>query len=133
MRAQDIEPYVGIPHHLRHHDCADLVLRVQAELFGRQAMLPGKRPRPLRDAAQATHLAQATHQLARPTTTPADGDLVLMLDTGHTTPGHAGVYFFLAHEAWVLHSSHALGHSALHRVRDLPGYGLRIEGFYTRI
>jgi len=32
---------------------------------------------------------------------------------------------------WVLHSNERNGCSVLHRVRDLPEFGLRIEGIYT--
>lgn len=61
---------------------------------------------------------------------PQDGDLVLMFDHGQRSPGHAGVFFFLAHEGWVLHSNERNGCSVLHRVRDLADFGLRIEGMY---
>ena len=44
--------------------------------------------------------------------------------------GHVGVYFWIAHEAWVLHCNEKTECSVLHRVRDLPSYGVPIEGFY---
>ena len=111
-------------------DCADLVLLLQAEIYGRQVRLSGARPRPLRAEAQAPQLRAHVSQLAGRVTDPADGDLVLMFDAGQTVPGHAGTYFFLAHEPWVLHTSHVLGGSCLHRVAALPSMGLRIEGYY---
>jgi len=69
--------------------------------------------------------------MCTPTDSPHDGDLVLMTETPHKRPGHAGVFFYLAHEGWVLHSNEKSGCSVLHRVRDLPAFGLRIEGYYA--
>ncbi|WMJ69976.1 peptidoglycan endopeptidase [Stenotrophomonas sp. 24(2023)] len=129
MRLHDIERLVGIPYEQARFDCADLVVLAQRELFGREVDLPGRRPRGLRGA-----LELAGHSRLRATPRegpPHDGDLVLMIERGHRTPGHAGVFFFLAHEGWVLHSNETNGCSVLHRVRDLPGYGLRIEGYYA--
>ena len=125
-----IEALVGIPYDARHIDCADLAMRVQAEVFGRAVALPGRRPRPLRDADQAAAIAAYASQLAVPVKCPRDGDAVLMRDGGQAVAGHIGTYFFLNYTPMVLHTSHALGASVLHRAQDLPGYGLRIEGFY---
>ena len=126
----DVGRFVGLPYDARHMDCADLVLLVQRELFGADRVLPGKRPRPLRPDAQAQALASALGGLAARTELPQDGDLVLMCDGAQALPGHAGTWFFLDFEPWVLHCSNALGVSRLHRVRDLPGLGLRVEGVY---
>lgn len=131
IRADEIDRFCGVPYCARTMDCADLVVLVQRELFGREVLLPGvKRPRPLHDADQAAEIEARTSALAYRVEAPQDGDLVLMLDSGQTKPGHAGTFFFVAHEPWVLHTSHVLGASRMHRLRDLPGYGLRVEGFY---
>lgn len=126
----DVDRFIGIPYDARRMDCADLVLLVQRELFGRTVHLPGKRPRPLRDGAQAQALDVYAQQLADPVAQPQDGDAVLMRDAGQVMAGHVGTYFFLNYAPMVLHSSHALGGSVLHRVQDLRGYGLRVEGYY---
>lgn len=126
----DIARFVGLPYDARHNDCADLVLLVQRELFGAERVLPGRRPRPLRGDEQALAIAAATGELAQRTELPQDGDLVLMYDGAQALPGHAGTWFFLDYEPWVLHCSSALGVSRLHRMRDLPGLGLRVEGVY---
>ena len=126
----DVDRFVGIPYDLRRMDCADLAIQVQRELFGRAVQLPGKRPRPLRDGAQAQAIDAMAGQLADPVAQPQDGDAVLMRDAGQPLAGHIGTYFFLNYTPMVLHTSHALGASVLHRAQDLPGYGLRIEGFY---
>lgn len=130
-RAQDVDRYCGLPYCVRSFDCADLVMLVQRELFGREVLLTGsRRPRPVRTVDQIEELQRRTSALAERVEQPQDGDLVLMLDTGQTRPGHAGTYFFIAHEPWVLHTTHAIGSSVLHRLRDLPSFGLRVEGFY---
>lgn len=127
MRVADIERYVGIPYDSDTCDCADLVVLVQRELFGREVRMPTARPR---GRAGSEALGDLSRAYAVRTDTPTDGDGVLMFEPGQRTPGHAGVYFWLAHEGWVLHSNEKNGCSVLHRVRQLPDYGLRIEGFY---
>jgi len=129
MRLADVERFVAIPYDEDRFDCADLVAQVQRELFGRDVRMPSRRPRGARGAAELGSLSQpyATPREGP----PQDGDLVLMFDHGERSPGHAGVFFHLAHEGWVLHSNERNGCSVLHRVRDLPGFGLRIEGYYA--
>jgi len=125
----DVERFCGIPYDEAAFDCADLVVHVQQQLFGRAIALPGSRPHG--QAGQAA-LGELSRAYAVPREgTPVDGDLVLMLDHGQQRPGHAGIYFFLAFEGWVLHSNERNGCSVLHRVRELPGMGLRIEGYYA--
>ena len=126
----DVDRFVGIPYDLRRMDCADLAIPVQRELFGRAVNLPGKRHRPLRGGDQAQAIDAMAGQLADPVAQPQDGDAVLMRDAGQPLAGHIGTYFFINYTPMVLHTSHALGASVLHRVQDLPGYGLRVEGFY---
>ncbi|WP_295567078.1 peptidoglycan endopeptidase [uncultured Stenotrophomonas sp.] len=123
-----VERFVGVPYDEASMDCADLVVLVQRELFGREVRMPGRRPRGTEGQAA---LGSLSMPLCRPTERPSDGDLVLMTEAPHKRPGHAGVFFFLAHEGWVLHSNERNGCSVLHRVRDLPDFGLRIEGYYT--
>ncbi|MBB5885460.1 peptidoglycan endopeptidase [Xanthomonas sp. LMG 8992] len=130
MRASQLEPYIGIPYDEAAMDCADLVMLVQRELFGRTVQVPSVRPR---GAAGQVTIGALSRQYAERTETPADGDLVLMHDRGQERATHAGVYVYLAHEPWVLHTNSALGHSALHRARELPDYGARIEGYYRWI
>ena len=128
MQLADIERFTLIPYDEVEFDCADLVVLVQRDLFGRKVVMPGHRPRGAE--GQAT-IGELSRPYARRTETPQDGDLVLMVEHGHKRPGHAGVFFFMAHEPWVLHANEKTGCSILHRVRDLPDYGLRIEGTYA--
>jgi len=126
MRLADVRPYEGIKYCEATLDCADFVALVQRELFGRNVQLPNGRPR-------GTRGQLALGELSKPygtrTESPKDGDLVLMIESGR--PAHAGIYFWLAHEGWVLHSCERIGESVLHRVRELPDMGAPIEGFYS--
>lgn len=126
---QDVERYVGLPYDARRFDCADLALLVARELYGRDVHLPG-RPRPLRDDEQAAAISAYTAELAVAVQVPVDGDLVLMRDLGDKQPGHLGIFVRLGAALMVLHTSHVLGGSRLHRLRDLPGLGLSVEGYY---
>ena len=128
MRASDLDRFLGIPYDAETFDCADLVAQVQRELFGRAVLMPARRPRG--DRGQAA-IGALSGRYGTPTDKPRDGDLVLMVDRGQSRAGHVGVYFYLAHEGWVLHTTSALGSSWLHRVRELGDYGARIEGFYA--
>lgn len=127
MRISDVEKYVGLPYCEDTMDCADLVVLVQKELFGREVSLPNGRPRGVQGSAS---IGARLHAYAKPTEPPADGDLVLMRGIGKTKPGHAGVYFYLDRESWVLHSNETNGVSVLQRVRELPDFGVIINGVY---
>ena len=127
MRLADVERFTLTPYDEQTFDCADLVALVQRELFGRDIQTPGRRPR---GAEGQAAIGELSKPYAVRTEAPADGDLVLMIEHGQKRPGHAGVYFWIAHEIWVLHANEKTGCSILHRARDLPDFGLRIEGFY---
>jgi len=127
MRLRDIEPYINLKYDRNTFDCADLTLLIQRELFHRDVTLPGRR---LRGAAGLRVIGSLSQEHGERTETPVDGDLVAIRDFGQTRAGHVGVYFFLAHEGWVLHSTDKIGYSICHRVRDLPDFGLQVEGFY---
>ena len=126
----DLDRFTGIPSDARCMDCADLAMLVQRELFGREVLLPGKRPRPLHPDEQDAAIAAYRAQLADPVVTPRDGDLVMMREIGAHTAGHIGTYFFRNYTPCVLHTTALLGFSVLHMLRDLSGTGLKVEGFY---
>lgn len=128
MRARDLDRFCQLPYDADAFDCADLVALVQREVFGREVRMPSSRPRGHAGAAVLGELSKG--YATQRTGPPEDGDLVLMFDHGQKRPGHAGVFFRLAHEEWVLHSNERNGCSVLHRVRELPSWGLRIEGIY---
>lgn len=125
----NVSRFVGIPYDPRSFDCADFVIRVQKELFGRSIRLPASRPR-IHTGGQR-HVKDLSMQYAAPTDNPRDGDLVLMRQCGRTRATHVGVYFFLDYEPWVLHCSEDNGFSVAQRVRELPDSSVEIEGYYT--
>lgn len=126
-----LDRFIGLPYSPRHLDCADLVALVQRELFGRTVLVD--RLRPLRAGDQAQAIAAYCAQLGQRTDAPQDGDAVLMYEPGQAMPGHIGTWLFVDHAPHVLHTSHQLGGSRLHRIADLPAMGLRVEGTYTWI
>ncbi|WP_182283762.1 hypothetical protein [Comamonas testosteroni] len=130
LDALQLDRFVGIPYCPRHMDCADLALLVQRDLFGRQVVLAGKRARPLGAVDQAAAIASYCDELGTAVGQPQDGDAVLMRDFDAAQAGHIGIYVFTNYAPHVLHTSHKLGASVLHRVQDLQGYGLVVEGFY---
>lgn len=130
LESLQLDRFVGIPYCPRHMDCADLALMVQCELFGRTVVLAGKRARPLDLEAQAAAIADYCSELGMAVKQPQDGDAVLMRDFDAEQAGHIGIYLFTNYAPHVLHTSHKLGASVLHRVQDLQGFGLVIEGYY---
>ena len=127
MKLAQIEQYVGLPYCEKTFDCADLVVKVQRELFGRDVTLPNGRERGVQGQAAIGH---KVGEYARRVELPSDGDLVLMRQLGRKVAGHAGILFHIDHEHWVLHSNETNGCAVLHRIRDLPGFGVKVEGYY---
>lgn len=127
MRFADLKELIGIPYDKVNYDCADFVVDVQKRVFDRDVQFPTKRPRGQEGERRLENLSK---EYVQKTDSPKDGDLVLMYDFGRSYPSHVGVYFWLSHEGWVFHSNSKNGSSVLHRVRDLPEFGVRIEGYY---
>lgn len=127
----NLDRFIGLPYCPRRLDCADLVILVQRELYGREVQLAGKRPRPLQPAAQDAAIDAHKDELAERVEQPRDGDAVLMREPGATTAGHIGTFFFINYAPHVLHTASWMqGGSTLHRVQDLPSLGLTVEGYY---
>ncbi|TAA42199.1 peptidoglycan endopeptidase [Pseudoxanthomonas winnipegensis] len=128
MRASALDPFIGRAYDPDSFDCVDLVREASLALFGRHIELPGGHPRGLKRLPMVSSVAR---QLAVPTDTPRDGDLVLMFDRGLAVPTHVGLYFWLAHRPWVLHVGAGVPFSTTHAAADLPKFGAKIEGIYT--
>lgn len=122
MRLADVEAYCGIPYCEATFDCADLVVLIQRELFGRHVVLPNGRPRGGRGQAA---LGELSKPYGTRTEAPADGDLVVMMQAGR--PSHVGVWLFLAHEPHVLHVRAQGGFSELTPMRMLA---TPVDGIY---
>jgi hypothetical protein len=126
-----VERYVGLRYQPGVFDCADLVMRVQAELFGRHLVLPQDRNRPASLLAQRHEISRWLPHLVRrraPGEAEQDGDGVL-LAVG-AVPCHLGVLLNLD-EPWVLHADNALQGSVLTRRRELAVRGYHLEGVYA--
>lgn len=122
-----VNQLVGIPYDPHNFDCADFVIMVQKEIFGRIIELPASRPR---RAAGQRKMVSISQSYVEPTDSPVDGDLVLMTCMGSKWPDHVGVYFTLDYEPWVLHCNESDGHSVLHRLRELSDFSVKASGFY---
>lgn len=121
------QKYVGIPY--SEADCAELAVRVQAEVFNRNIALPTERAEGLRQlSCQITELQE---DFAAPTYSPADGDAVLMIGRGRIN--HIGIYCVIEGVPFVLHAMRNAGATCLHKLRDLKNVGLELEGFYQWI
>lgn len=130
MKANALDRFIGIPYSADESDCADLVVLVQRELFGRNVELPQSRPRGTRGQACVRNLADA--KVSGKSDSPANGDLVLMQELGHSRPGHVGVFFSFPDSGdYVLHSTEKTCGSVLQRIQDIGNINLRLEGIYS--
>jgi len=158
-RAHWSEGYIGLPYIPGAHDCAHLVERVQREIFGRAVAVPAERSG-WRSRELSAQIAEAAPGLARRRTgepqawdpravlqeqdDACDGDPVLMIGAGRLN--HIGVLVTplgqpvavqptalreSVAECSVLHNFVRARQVVLTRVRDLPRWGLELEGVYA--
>lgn len=120
------ERYLGVAYDADTCDCADFVSLVRLELHGHEVAMPNGRPRG-RDGQAA--LGDLSRPYGDPTDNPQDGDLVLM-KRGRGL-WHVGLFYRIAGEDYVLHSMDTETCSVLHKVRELPLWGLKVEGVYS--
>lgn len=118
------ERFVGMAYDAEAFDCADFVIHVQREMFGREVILNGRRPRGARGVAE---LGALSRQYAEPTDSPADGDLMLFRSGGGW---HVGVLFQIAGEPHALHCPADGGFSLLQPLRCIP---MTFEGYFRWI
>ena len=122
------EAYVGRAYIEGVFDCADLVVLVARERFGREIALPrhasGVRGRDAQIAALKGELATLADA-------PAEGDAVLMRSAGRrcAVGHHIGVWCEAAGEPHVLHCLAGIG-TCLHPIRALGNHGLQATGVY---
>ena len=122
------EAYIGWPYVEGRFDCADLVVLVMREQFGRTIELPvhaeGTR-------ARDAQIAALKDELATPVADACEGDAALMRATGRkrVLGHHIGVWCDAAGEPHVLHCIKGLG-TCLHPVRSLETHGLELTGCY---
>lgn len=116
--------YIGLPY--AENDCAELAARVQREVFCRSVSLPTVRAAGLRGLTAQIEAEKDVY--AERTDLPQDGDAVLMVGRGRLD--HVGVYAAINGVPHVLHAMRNAGQVCLHRLRELEGIGLKVEGFY---
>jgi hypothetical protein len=125
MLASQIERYIGLPYDEAELDCADLAVLLQRDLFGKEISLPGRRQRMNAPAAAINRYSgELASRIEREQL--QDGDVIVFKDGTL----HIGTVFLLSDKAWVLHTTMTGGYSLLQPLSDLPGFGLRIEGYY---
>ena len=121
------EGYVGRPYVEGRFDCADLVVLVMRERFGREIALPAHTEG---TRARDAQIAALKGELATPTDDPRDGDAALMRASGRRRAlgHHIGVWCEAGlAEPHVLHCLKGLG-TCLHPVRSLKSHGLEFTG-----
>ena len=139
------ESYIGRPYVEGRHDCADFVVAVMRERFGRELTLPahgaGTRAWDRQIAAlkgvYAVHVApEARGTMGAPEARgtmgmPREGDGVLMAAAArrHSLGHHIGIWCAVGGEPYVLHCLKGVG-SILHPIRDLDRRALVLEGVY---
>ena len=136
------ESYIGRPYVEGAHDCADFVVAVMRERFGRELALPahgaGTRAWDRQIAAlkgvyavrrRASRRRRA--ELWGTMGTPREGDGVLMAAAArrHSLGHHIGIWCAVGGEPYVLHCLKGVG-SILHPIRDLDRRALVLEGVY---
>ena len=122
------EAWLGRPWVAGEHDCADFVVEVLREQFGRALDMPVH--------AESVRgwdrqIAALREEYALPTIAPQDGDGVLMHARGarRLRRYHLGLWADVGGVAHVLHCQDGAG-SILHPIRDLQLRALDLEGIY---
>ncbi len=123
------ERYIGQPYVKDELDCGGWAERILREQFHRDVHLPKERAQGLRPRSQ--QIATAKDRFAMRTEHPEEGDGVLMVSRGDLY--HIGIYTTVAREPSVVHAMEGFGAVVRHRIRDLAGIGLRLEGYYRWI
>lgn len=114
------------PYVVNEFDCGDLARLVLKEVFHRDVAIPNARGEgPFADSALVTRCCD---EIGVRTDAPADGDAVVMIGRGRLA--HVGVYYEINGVPWVLHNSREAMQVVRHRIRELLGTGLKLDGFY---
>lgn len=119
--------YIGRPYIPGIQDCASFAARVQREVFNRPIILPADRASGMR--GQSRQLMDAIDDYGQVTTSPQEGDAVLMAGRGRLN--HIGVLVIIDNVQYVLHAMRDAKQVCLHKLRSLDRIGLSVEGFYT--
>jgi len=122
------EPYIGQAYSRGDADCARLVCRVRAEVFGLPVPTDAEAERAASRLGRVAQMADGVEAFGLRVNEPKEGDAVLMVCRGR--PSHIGVYCLVDSEPCVLHAMENAGMVVKHRIRDLSQVMLSVEGFY---
>lgn len=120
-------PYLGRPWRAGEHECLDLVVAVQRDVWGRELEPP---PYAATYRAREAQVAALGAEYAQPLAVPEEGALALLAPLGACGPGHHVGVAAEVEGAW--HVLHCARHGAtcLHAVDRLPVYGWQLRGWY---
>jgi len=119
-------PYIGQPYVNGSNDCASFAVKVQREVFGRNIILPQSRAANV--IGWSKQINENKNDCATLTIKPEEGDAVLMIGKGRLN--HIGIYVDFCGVPYVLHAMQSAKQVCLHRIRELEGIELKLEGFY---
>lgn len=117
--------YLSIPYH--EMNCAEFVEHILDKEFSRKFKFPQNHGSVF---SQSHEIKQELQNYVRPEPTlePKDGDLVLM--NAQRKMCHVGILVKRRGALHVLHTQKNIGSACLHRLKDLPYYGLSLQGIY---
>lgn len=116
------DEYIGRKHIERVDDCAQLVIDVQAEVFGRVIGLPVDRESDAKPRGAITHEIDATQVIK-------EGDIAVLKSVTRDAY-HVGVYAFVNNAWYILHSLKDAG-TCLHKARLIGHLHLEIVSNYS--
>lgn len=131
----DAERFIGLHYVEGAFDCADLVVLVQRELFGRLLDLPTAGGRAVGVRGQARDLAANLPRFARNCQEPQTGVAVLLWEvTPHGMPPlnrrwHLGTVFMHLGAPWVLHCQNETFGTRLQPLHELVSGPMHFESF----
>ena len=107
-------------------NCAEFVEYVLREQFDKEFLFPQSKGSIFLETEQ---IKDEMPKFVVSTSTPKDGDLVLM--HGKRLMCHVGLYVRIGWVEYVLHTEGTIKVSSLHRINDLRLYGYKMAGYYT--
>ena len=123
------EPYIGQAYQRGSADCLAFFVQVSREVFHRSIPDGAEVDRAASGLGRCAQMQDGVDAFSVPTTTPQEGDAVLMVCAGR--PSHIGVYCVVDQEPSVLHAMENAGMVVRHTLRELTRHGLKLEGFYA--
>lgn len=125
------EKYVGMDYVHDEFDCVHLLQLVQQNEFERTIDIPVERDNNVFALSSQIDFHKAEYLETVKQHEATEGDVVLMLAKGRLN--HTGVLCKINNTNYVLHNLRNIRAVALHRVRELEKYGLKLEGIYRFI